>query len=189
MPGGGFLEHTLVHLLRAQGASPMHRLDRWTSGAVLCTTDRSAAAHIAAQFRENRMYKRYRALASGRIAWDELHITQPIGPVPHPILGTVHAASDAGKHASSTATVVQRREQVTLCDITIATGRPHQIRTHMAWAGHALVGDPLYGAGGLPIGKALPGDPGYALHSAEIRFETTTGDTVRVTAPPPKPLR
>ncbi len=68
------------------------------------------------------------------------------------------------------ARVIERRADCFLCDVRIATGRPHQIRIHLAAAGHPLVGDPLYVAGGLPAPdtRALPGDPGYHLHAAEL---------------------
>jgi 23S rRNA pseudouridine1911/1915/1917 synthase len=67
--------------------------------------------------------------------------------------------------------VLERRQDSFLAEITIATGKPHQIRIHLATAGFPLVGDPLYPAGGVPaLGvEALPGDPGYHLHAASIR--------------------
>lgn len=194
MPGGGFLQHTLLHQLRLldPSVSPMHRLGRWTSGAVVCARDPSAGASIAAQFAQRTIDKRYRADASGRPAQDQFAIEVAIGPVPYARMGKVHAARANGRHASSTVTVVERREDAFLCDVAIATGRPHQIRIHLAAAGHPLVGDPLYVRGGLPApdGTALPGDPGYDLHAAEIGFDCPrTGQRVRVSAPMPTALR
>lgn len=190
MPGGGFLQHTLVHQLRLRfpHASPMHRLGRWTSGAVLCARSRADGAHIAAQFSGRTLHKRYRALATGQPSTPEFAVDVPIGPVPYAPLGTVHAASPTGRRAASRVRVVDQREGCFVCHVTIATGRPHQIRIHLAAAGHPLVGDPLYGVGGLPLPgcTAVPGDPGYHLHAAELGFtHPRTGARVVVHAPLP----
>lgn len=185
LPGGGFLQHTLLHQIRAVAptASPMHRLGRWTSGVVLCALTPEAGAALTAQFKARTVHKRYRALASGRPMADAFAIDVPIGPVPYGPLGTVHAASEAGRPASSQVEVIERRADSFLCDVRIATGRPHQIRIHLAASGHPLVGDPLYLEGGRPAadGTALPGDPGYRLHAAELRFdEPTSGERITV---------
>ena len=71
-------------------------------------------------------------------------IDVPIGPVPHPLLGTVQAAREGGKPSHSVAVVLEQRHDRTLFRVEITTGRPHQIRIHMAYAGHPLIGDPLY---------------------------------------------
>ena len=194
LPGAGFLQNTLLHQLRLldPAASPMHRLGRWTSGAVLCTRTASASAGVAAQFAARSIAKRYRALASGCPAAERFEIDTPIGPVPYAALGTLHAAHPEGRPSHSSVEVVERRESSFLCDVRISTGRPHQIRIHLAAAGHPLVGDPLYVAGGgpAPEGSALPGDPGYHLHAAEIGFaHPETGERVVVAAPLPEMLR
>lgn len=194
MPGGGFLQHTLLHQLHRidPRASPMHRLGRWTSGAVLCARTSQAGAALTAQFVARSIHKRYRALATGSPSAGAFGIDTPIGPVPYPLLGTLHAANPDGRPASSHVTVLERRDGCFLAEVTIATGRPHQIRIHTAAAGHPLVGDPLYVAGGQPSpnGTALPGDPGYLLHAAEIGFEhPITRGQVSVHAPPPSLLR
>lgn len=189
LPGGGFLQHTLAH--RLGSAAPIHRLGRFTSGAVLCARTPAMRAALATQFEARTIVKRYRALAAGEATNDRFTIDAPIGPVPYPPLGRLHAASPDGKPSLSEVTVLERRAGSFLCDVAIESGRPHQIRIHLAFAGHPLVGDPLYRPGGLPDpdGTAVPGDPGYLLHSAEIGFEIPGVGRRRVLAPAPAALR
>ncbi len=196
LPGGGFLEHTLLHLVRAETpeAAPLHRLGRGTSGLVLFARTPEAASQLARAWREQRVHKRYRALAQGLAGQDEYDITAPIGPLPHPRLGEVHAASPAGKPSRSLARVLERRtdSDSTLFEVDILTGRPHQIRIHLASTGHPLVGDPLYGVGGGPLADlpGLPGDGGYWLHAQHLSFtHPLTGAALTLTAPPPPELQ
>jgi len=193
MPAGGFLDHTLFALVRAHhpNAHPVHRLGRFTSGVVLFALTRHAASALGRAWRERRVTKRYRTLGRGRVDWAELEIASPIGPVAHPRLGTVHAASATGKPAHSIVRVVERRDEATLFDVEISTGRPHQIRIHLAFAGHPLVGDPLYVEGGVPraADPSLPGDGGYLLHAHRLELEhPRTGRDLVVVAPLPREL-
>lgn len=198
MPGGGlYLEHTLLAVVRrrAPEASPMHRLGRDTSGVVLFARTAAAAGVVQAAFRERRVVKVYRALCAGHPAADAFAVTAPIGEVEHPLLGTIHAAAPGGRRSSSQVRVLERRGGAAPCalvEVAIETGRPHQIRIHLAHAGHPLVGDPLYGAGGLPLPgtRALPGDPGYLLHAMRLELDhPEDGRRLVVECAPPPPLR
>lgn len=194
MAGGGYLEHTLLALVRIRypGASPLHRLGRGTSGVVLFARTGEAASSLSREWRNRRVIKTYRALVEGSPGRDEFSVDAPIGPVPHPLLGSVHAASPEGKGARSDVRVLERRDRDSLVEVVIETGRPHQIRIHMAVCGHPLAGDPLYAAGGrlLGEGKALPGDAGYRLHALRLEFShPATGAPMKIECPPPRALR
>jgi 23S rRNA pseudouridine1911/1915/1917 synthase len=194
LPGAGFLQATLLHRVQvyAPDAAPLHRLGRWTSGVVLFARTGEARAKLTRQWVARGVRKRYRALAGGEPTRRVFDVNDPIGPVPHPLLGTVHAASPAGKVASSHVVVLEQRDGAFLCDVSIATGRPHQIRIHLAAAGHPLVGDPLYVAGGRPAPgcRAVPGEPGYRLHAAELTFRhPRTSRQITVDCAPPPLLR
>lgn len=194
LPGANFLQATLLYQVRAYApdAAPLHRLGRWTSGLVLCARTRHARTTLISQWSTRAVGKRYRALACGAPGWDELAIDAPIGPVPHAVLGTLHAAAPSGKPSLSHVSVIERRADAFLCDVHIATGRPHQIRIHLAAAGHPLLGDPLYAAGGRPApeSRALPGDPGYHLHAAELTLRhPRAGNELVITCEPPPLLR
>ena len=194
LPGAGFLDRTLLHAVRvvAPGASPVHRLGRFTSGIVLFSKTAEAARVLSAAFSARAVAKRYRALAEGAPAWNTRIIETPIGRIPHSILGTIHAATGTGKASRSQVDVIERRAGDFLCDVRIATGRPHQIRIHLASCGHPLTGDPLYGPGGRPAENsvALPGDPGYFLHAAAVRFRHPVEDReIEIACEPPAILR
>jgi 23S rRNA pseudouridine1911/1915/1917 synthase len=191
--GGLYLTHTLLHRVRRHWpeATPMHRLGRGTSGLVLLARTKTARQAVTTAWREGRVEKRYLALVSGVPAEETFTIEVPIGPVSHPRLGQVHAASATGKPSTSHVRRLAVRNDQTLVEVSIPTGRPHQIRIHLAAAGHPLVGDPLYGKGGLPLAEpALPGEGGFWLHSHRLALtHPATGDRIELECPPPPPLR
>jgi len=192
MPAGGFLDHTLLALVRARypEASPLHRLGRYTSGLVLFARTHDAASVLAKAWRDHAVKKIYRALASGTTHTDMFVIDAPIGPVAHPLLGEVEAASETGKPSHSVATVLERHPDRTLFSVEIKTGRSHQIRIHLAYAGHPLIGDPLYCEGGvIKHQPGLPGDGGYLLHGERLVFaHPLSGAPTTLVAPPPRAL-
>ncbi len=195
LPGGGeFLEHTLLNLVRRRHpeANPMHRLGRCTSGVVLFAPDAVSGKTLQAAFQAPGTRKVYRALCCGHPEIDAFEITAPIGEVPYGPLGFLHAANPQGRPSISRVSVLERHEEASLVDVEILTGRPHQIRIHLAWAGHPLVGDPLYGPGGTPLPgtRAVPGDPGYLLHAHRLELaHPRTGSPVLLECQPPPVLR
>jgi len=194
LPGGGsFMENTLLYLIRRHfpKANPLHRLGRGTSGIVLFALSPEAASRVSRAWRCDGILKVYRALVSGCPAEDEFDIDTPIGPVPHRILKEIYAASPGGKPAHSHVKVILRRDDCSLVEVRITTGRPHQIRIHLAAAGYPLLGDPLYVAGGIPDGNscALPGSLGYSLHNAKLGFcHPVTNTWTEIECAPPSQL-
>ena len=193
VPNGGFLTHTLLHVVRtlAPEATPVHRLGRGTSGLVLFALTAEARRRLAAAWREGRVLKTYRALVAGVPKEPAFTIDTPIGPVPHPRLGQVHATLARGRAAISHVRVLEACEGNAIVEVMIPTGRPHQIRIHLAAAGHPLVGDPLYVAGGgIAAEPGLPGDPGYWLHAHRLNLaHPETGGPLLLECAPPPALR
>ncbi len=193
IPNGGFLTHTLLHVVRRSfpEATPMHRLGRGTSGLLLFARTPLARREVSAAWRDGRVEKVYRALVVGVPDRATFSIDAPIGHVPHSRLGFVHAASPDGKPALTHVRVLDSRAGNSVVEATIPTGRPHQIRIHLAAAGHPLLGDPLYVAGGVPgADPGLPGDPGYRLHSHRLSLtHPVTGRRLDLECAPPAELR
>ena len=100
-------------------------------------------------------------------------------------IGSVWAAHPGGKPSKSLAKVVSRAASTTTFEVSLHSGRPHQIRIHLASIGHPLVGDPLYGGTGLPLENlpGLPGDGGYFLHAQYLKFHhPITGEPIDLEA-------
>ncbi len=191
LPGGGFMENTLLRLVQKQtpNANPVHRLGRATSGIVLFAKTPQAAAKLGAAWNTPRIQKIYRALAQDVAQHDAYEILTPIGLVPHPLIGSVWAANPSGKPSKSLAKVISgapnSTPSTTTFEVRLSSGRPHQIRIHLASIGHPLVGDPLYGLTGQPLENlpGLPGDGGYFLHAQFLNFHhPITGEQINLEA-------
>ena len=121
-----------------------------------------------------------------------LWIETPIGRRSHARLGLIWAAAEqadpAALPARSAVRLIARRPKGWLVAVTIASGRPHQIRIHAAAAGAPLLGDPLYDPGGVPRADALPGDGGYQLHAHRLELQHPAGHRLAVEAPLPPEL-
>ncbi|MFO7627950.1 MAG: pseudouridine synthase [Prochlorococcaceae cyanobacterium] len=131
-----------------------------------------------------------------------LELSTPIARRPHPLLGRIWCAATpgdasdpgdrsdpAGLSARSLLSLVEQRPGASLLELAIASGRPHQIRIHCAAAGAPLLGDPLYGPGGLARADALPGDGGYHLHAHRLQLPLADGTLLEFEAPLPEVLR
>jgi 23S rRNA pseudouridine1911/1915/1917 synthase len=191
LPGGGFVENTLLHLVqqRVPSANPVHRLGRATTGIVLFAKTPRAAASLSANWNTPQVQKIYRALAQDTACRQTYEIVTPIGLVPHPRLGSVWAASPTGKPAKSLAIAISRSNNTTTFEVTLHSGRPHQVRIHLASIGHPLLGDPLYGPAGHPLENlpGLPGDGGYLLHAHYLQFaHPVSGEQINLEAPLPQ---
>ena len=200
LPGGGFMENTLLRLVQKQtpNANPVHRLGRATTGIVLFAKTPQAASKLSSNWNTPRIQKKYRALAQDLAQHDAYEILTPIGLVPHPLIGSVWAANPSGKPSKSLAKVISRapsstaRSSTPFCttgtttfEVSLNSGRPHQIRIHLASIGHPLIGDPLYGLTGQPLENlpGLPGDGGYFLHAQFLKFHhPITGEQINLEA-------
>src|ERR1700686_31015 len=157
LPGAGFMENTLLRLVQKQtpSANPVHRLGRATSGIVLFAKTPQAAAKLSANWNTPRIQKIYQALAQGFARQDAYEILTPIGLVPHPLIGSVWAANPSGKPSKSLAKVISRTTSTTTFEVSLNSGRPHQIRIRLASIGVELVGNPLDGSTVEPLENLL----------------------------------
>ena len=207
MPGGGFLEHTLLRLLEGCWPSdpprPVHRLGRGTSGLLICARQSRSRAWLSAALRDHGrapsegtaasavfIEKIYRCRTVKAELETEGRIDVPIGRLAHPRLGRLWCADPQGLPSRSDYRLLRREANSNLLEVRIRTGRPHQIRIHLAAIGAPLLGDPLYVTGGLAGDfDALPGDLGYHLHAHRLNLRDPRGQLLRFEAPLPPDLR
>ena len=165
----------------------VHRLDTDTSGLLLAARTDAGHALLRAQFAARTVEKGYLALVAGELhAGGEIDV--PLAHDPHDAR-KVRAASDPewaeaheARPASTRFTPALRRAGFTLVDVEIATGVLHQIRAHLAFIGHPLAGDALYG------GPELPGLSRHFLHAARLAFAHPDGSRPRFDSPLPEDL-
>jgi 23S rRNA pseudouridine1911/1915/1917 synthase len=122
----------------------VHRIDKDTSGLLMVAKSDQAHKSLAEQLKEHSINRRYIALVHGNIKEETGTICAPIGR--HPVDRLKMAVVDRnGKDATTHFTVLKRWKEYTLIEAKLETGRTHQIRVHMAYIKHPLVGDPTYG--------------------------------------------
>lgn len=149
-PTATYHRNTLTFLLRRRYGEPAphiaHRLDRETSGLVLCGRTLDDERALKRAFERREVQKTYLAIARGAIAEDEGRIELPLAPVEQG-LHVMMEVRDAGDQSRAVTDwrVVERRGGRTLVALSPHTGRQHQLRVHLAAIGHPIVGDKLYG--------------------------------------------
>lgn len=166
----------------------VHRIDKDTSGLLMAAKNDKAHASLAAQLKEHSVSRIYTALAHGNIAHDHGTVDANLARDPHDRkMYTV--VSSGGKHAITHFNVVERFGDYTLLELKLETGRTHQIRAHMKFIDHPLVGDPMYGRSSRSVGGRSLKMQGQALHAASLGFtHPTTGERLEFSAPIPADL-
>ncbi|URJ44692.1 RluA family pseudouridine synthase [Paenibacillus polymyxa] len=157
----------------------VHRIDKDTSGLLMAAKNDQAHASLAAQLKDHSVTRKYIALVHGHLSHDQGTVDAPIGrDSGDRKLFTVTERNS--KHAVTHFLVIERLGDYTLLELQLETGRTHQIRVHMKFIGHPLVGDPMYGRS-----KGVRMD-GQALHAAELGFKhPSTGEYMEFSRPIP----
>ncbi|WP_288624219.1 RluA family pseudouridine synthase [uncultured Streptococcus sp.] len=156
----------------------VHRIDKDTSGLLMIAKNDKAHNALAAELKDKKSLRKYVAIVHGNIPNDRGVIEAPIGRSEKD--RKKQAVTAKGKSAVTHFKVLERFGNYTLVELTLETGRTHQIRVHMAYIGHPVAGDPLYGSR-----KTLKGD-GQFLHAHTLGFtHPTTGETLTFTAEAP----
>ncbi|WP_152392220.1 RluA family pseudouridine synthase [Paenibacillus guangzhouensis] len=141
----------------------VHRIDKDTSGLLMAAKNDQAHASLAAQLKDHSVTRKYIAIVHGNIAHDHGTIDAPIGRDAGD--RKMYTVTDKNsKHAVTHFLVLERFGDYTMVELKLETGRTHQIRVHMKFIGHPLVGDPMYGRS-----KGMQMD-GQALHAAVLGF-------------------
>ena len=157
----------------------VHRIDRDTSGLIIAAKNDAAHLALSAQLKDHSLSRTYECLVTGNMKQDSGTVDAPIGRSSAD--RKKMAVVPTGRRAVTHWEVVARYPGVTHLRCRLETGRTHQIRVHMAYIGHPILGDTVYGAK-----KPVPGLTGQCLHAAGLRFvHPRTGEPVELHCPLP----
>lgn len=158
----------------------VHRIDKDTSGVLMIAKNDMAHQSLAAQLAEHSITRKYNAVVYNGFNEDEGTIDKPIGRNPQD-RKKMAVTEKHSRHAVTHYRVIERMEKFTLIEAQLETGRTHQIRVHMTYIGHPLLGDPVYGPKKQPINLE-----GQALHARVLGFiHPRTGEYMEFEAPLP----
>ncbi len=200
-PGAGNPKGTLVNaLLHHNGelgflprAGIVHRLDKDTSGIMVVAKNEISYLDLVSQLKDRRVKRDYSALVVG-VPISGSTINEPIGR--HPKLRTKQAVNVKGKEAITTFKIQEKLNGYSLLNVSLETGRTHQIRVHLAFIGFPILGDSVYGgrkkfAAGTSesLKKEISKFPRQALHAEKLEFtHPASGKLVNYSAEKPKDL-
>jgi len=206
-PTATYHRYTLTFALRERygaGAPHIaHRLDRETSGVVLCGKTVDAERSLKRAFEARQVKKTYLAIVRGRLDAHEGVVDVPLGRAIEGLHVLMRVDPEAGGLPARTRyRVIERAQHTSLLSLEPETGRQHQLRVHLASIGHPIVGDKLYGPDGVEpflehietgMTDALRmrlGHDRHALHAHEVRFaHPATGAPTTITSALPADLR
>ncbi len=188
-PAPGNREHTMVnallnrfkHLSDINKSRPgiVHRLDKETSGLLVIAKNNASHLKLAKQFSEHSIERRYVALVAGEVKFDEDVIEAPIGRHPSKRKNMAVSFSEGTRYAKTYYRTLKRGAKASLLELKPFTGRTHQLRVHLAFLGHPILGDEKYGR--------KNDFPRMALHAREIGFiHPSTGKFVHFSSELPK---
>lgn len=153
----------------------VHRLDRATSGVMVCAKNEATLSFLQKQFSERKVEKTYIAVVKGRPKLDEAIIDAPIArdmTIPQKFKVDIN-----GKVAQTSYKVIKQSDKYSTLELKPKTGRTHQLRVHLLYIGLPIVGDPLYGNTEYPR---------LMLHARELKITLPSGDQAVFTAPVPQ---
>lgn len=215
-PGSGNPDHTLLNAaafyLKQQNPEVdetslpryglVHRIDKNTSGLLVMAKTQLAMSHLAKQFFNHTVHRRYLALVWGNVEKEQGTIEAHVGRhLRHRKLFTAYPEGDHGKEAITHFTVLERFHYVTLVECRLETGRTHQIRVHMQYIGHPLFNDDFYGGDKIVKGtvyarykqfvdNAFTLCPRHALHARELGFvHPASGEALLFNSPVPTDMQ
>lgn len=200
-PGAGNRTGTLVNALLHHDeelsflprAGIVHRLDKDTSGIMVVAKNEFSYLNLVSQLKERKVNRHYLAVVVGEPLSGST-INEPIGR--HPKLRTKQAVTDAGKEAITNFKIQERMGGYSLLNVSLETGRTHQIRVHLAFINFPILGDSVYGgrkkfAAGISetVKKEILKFPRQALHAEKLEFtHPKSGKKVNYSAKIPKDL-
>jgi 23S rRNA pseudouridine1911/1915/1917 synthase len=184
-PAPGNRAHTLVNALLGRltelsdinknRPGIVHRLDKETSGLLVVAKNNASHLKLVKQFAQHSIQRKYIAIVCGRVEFDEDIIEAPIGRHPLQRKNMAVSFTKNTKYAKSAYKTLKRSRDFSLLELSPFTGRTHQLRVHLAYLGHPILGDAKYGKRGNF--KRL------ALHAQELGFiHPTTGKPVHFTS-------
>ena len=157
----------------------VHRIDRDTSGLIIAAKNNAAHQYLSAQLADHTLARTYECIVVGKLREDRGTVDAPIAR--HPTDRKRMAVVAGGREAVTHWEVIARYPGYTYVRCRLETGRTHQIRVHMAYIGHPILGDTVYGAK-----KEVPGLTGQCLHAVGLRFlHPRTHEVVELSCPLP----